>query len=338
MIVLYKNSDKFTPYTNDRKNIFSILSYDTYDSSQLNSLYYNPKTKSFEKVSYFLKIFNNVFSLRDVIYSKINCKHAYVTEIKSSFLDKPVGSKFNKSDNMIHQILLNFNDINLQSNNKFSINEIKHNQINKFKFIKDNYDFLNHYDYIVEKSDLIEEENFIFETLFLLFTLPLIQIPIYLNGVFDWNYGKFQIANIKILTDDIELKEYLKLFIYKINSIIEFLNPYIKEIIYKYKKSYTFMVNINYFETNLQIYDKYFHQYYDLIFNSNDYYRLLRIFASNLIHNTLSEYNLLTKLAYKNNISTLYDSFLLMDSLEYVLDYYNIRENNERREYSNNFI
>lgn len=319
--------------TNHLKKITSVFTYDQFYNSKLDTLYYNKLKNKFERLSYFLKRFDDRFALRDVIYSDIDYKYGIINQIKSSFNDSPTVYGKQKSD-ILNYVNNNFTDINHSFDDQnISINDISY--MNKKKMnISDNNKILSFYDYLVESSDLDDLELFIFEALLVTFSLPLIHIPIYLSAIFDWDIGKLQIKELRILSNDLEMKNYLKLLIYKINILLEFLYKIIRESLYINKKSYLFMININFFELNLNIFDKDKKIEYLFIFNSNDYYRLLRILSSSISNNENKSnlYKDFIKLATQFDINTIANSIKLVDSVEYLLEYFNFHSN-ERREY-----
>ena len=322
--------------SNNTKKILSVFTYDNF-SSKLDTLYYNKLKNKFERLSYFLKRFNDRFTLRDIVYSDIDYKYGIINKIQSSFNDN--STVFGKQNsNILRYINNNYNDINHSFDDQnININDISYKNIKKLNIV-DNCKILDFYDYIVENSDLEEIEIFLFESLLVIFTLPLIHIPLYLSGIYDWEKGKLQIKDLRILANDSEMKNYLRILIFKINILLDFLYKIIKESIYRNKRSYLFMININFFELNLNIYDKSKRQEYLFILNSNDYYRLLRILSANMYSDNVQSklYKEFVKLAIKQDITTIANSINLYDSMDYIMEYFNIRDN-ERREYQERF-
>lgn len=304
------------------KKILSIFTYDDMYNSKLDTLYYNRIKNKFDRISYFLKRYKDNYIIRDVVYSNIDYKYGIINSIKSSFIDSPTISGKQKS-NILQYLNNNFNDV------------LNYNNYKKMK-IRDNCDFLNFYDYIVENSNLSDLEIFLFESLFVTFTLPLVHVPIYLSAIFNWERRKLEVKEIRVLYDDAEMREYLSKLIKKINLILGFLDHIIQESIKQNKRSFVFMININFFELNLHIYDKAKQCEYFFIFSPYDYYRLLRILSSSVKTDRESLYHDLIDLSNKLNITTISNSINIPDSVEYLLEYFNFYPY-ERREYQEDY-
>lgn len=318
------------------KKILSIFTYDDMYNSKLDTLYYNRLKNKFDRISYFLKRFDDRYILRDVVYSNIDYKHGIINSVKSSFIDSP--TVYGKQEsNILQYINNNFNDIlhSLNNDTNIKLNNIIFNNHKKMKLI-DNCDFLNVYDYIVENSNLSDLEIFLFESLLVTFTLPLVHIPIYLSAMYDWSKRKLEVKDLRILYDDIEMREYLSKLIKKINMILGFLDNIIQESIIQNKRSFVFMININFFELNLHIYDKNKQCEYFFLFSPYDYYRLLRILSSSVNTERESLYNDLIDISNKLNITTISNSINIPDSIEYLLEYFNFYPY-ERREYQEDY-
>lgn len=318
------------------KKILSIFTYDDMYNSKLDTLYYNRLKNKFDRISYFLKRFDDRYILRDVVYSNIDYKHGIINSVKSSFIDSP--TVYGKQEsNILQYINNNYNDIlhSLNNDTNIKLNNIIFNNHKKMKLI-DNCDFLNVYDYMVENSNLSDLEIFIFESLLVTFTLPLVHIPIYLSAMYDWSKRKLEVKDLRILYDDIEMREYLSKLIKKINMILGFLDNIIQESIVQNKRSFVFMININFFELNLHIYDKNKQCEYFFLFSPYDYYRLLRILSSSVNTDRESLYNDLIDIANKLNITTISNSINIPDSVEYLLEYFNFYPY-ERREYQEEY-
>lgn len=318
------------------KKILSIFTYDDMYNSKLDTLYYNRLKNKFDRISYFLKRFDDRYILRDVVYSNIDYKHGIINSVKSSFIDSP--TVYGKQEsNILQYINNNFNDIlhSLNNDTNIKLNNIIFNNHKKMKLI-DNCDFLNVYDYIVENSNLSDLEIFLFESLLVTFTLPLVHIPIYLSAMYDWSKRKLEVKDLRILYDDIEMREYLSKLIKKINMILGFLDNIIQESIVQNKRSFVFMININFFELNLHIYDKNKQCEYFFLFSPYDYYRLLRILSSSVNTERESLYNDLIDISNKLNITTISNSINIPDSVEYLLEYFNFYPY-ERREYQEDY-
>lgn len=318
------------------KKILSIFTYDDMYNSKLDTLYYNRLKNKFDRISYFLKRFDDRYILRDVVYSNIDYKHGIINSVKSSFIDSP--TVYGKQEsNILQYINNNFNDIlhSLNNDTNIKLNNIIFNNHKKMKLI-DNCDFLNVYDYIVENSNLSDLEIFLFESLLVTFTLPLVHIPIYLSAMYDWSKRKLEVKDLRILYDDTEMREYLSKLIKKINMILGFLDNIIQESIIQNKRSFVFMININFFELNLHIYDKNKQCEYFFLFSPYDYYRLLRILSSSVNTERESLYNDLIDISNKLNITTISNSINIPDSIEYLLEYFNFYPY-ERREYQEDY-
>lgn len=318
------------------KKILSIFTYDDMYNSKLDTLYYNRLKNKFDRISYFLKRFDDRYILRDVVYSNIDYKHGIINSVKSSFIDSP--TVYGKQEsNILQYINNNYNDIlhSLNNDTNIKLQNIVFNNHKKMKLI-DNCDFLNVYDYMVENSNLSDLEIFLFESLLVTFTLPLVHIPIYLSAMYDWSKRKLEVKDLRILYDDIEMREYLSKLIKKINMILGFLDNIIQESIVQNKRSFVFMININFFELNLHIYDKNKQCEYFFLFSPYDYYRLLRILSSSVNTDRESLYNDLIDIANKLNITTISNSINIPDSVEYLLEYFNFYPY-ERREYQEEY-
>lgn len=318
------------------KKILSIFTYDDMYNSKLDTLYYNRLKNKFDRISYFLKRFDDRYILRDVVYSNIDYKHGIINSVKSSFIDSP--TVYGKQEsNILQYINNNYNDIlhSLNNDTNIKLQNIVFNNHKKMKLI-DNCDFLNVYDYMVENSNLSDLEIFLFESLLVTFTLPLVHIPIYLSAMYDWSKRKLEVKDLRILYDDIEMREYLSKLIKKINMILGFLDNIIQESIVQNKRSFVFMININFFELNLHIYDKNKQCEYFFLFSPYDYYRLLRILSSSVNTDRESLYNDLIDITNKLNITTISNSINIPDSVEYLLEYFNFYPY-ERREYQEEY-
>ena len=125
------------------KKILSIFTYDDMYNSKLDTLYYNRLKNKFDRISYFLKRFDDRYILRDVVYSNINYKHGIINSVKSSFIDSP--TVYGKQEsNILQYINNNYNDIlhSLNNDTNIKLQNIVFNNHKKMKLI-DNCDFLN---------------------------------------------------------------------------------------------------------------------------------------------------------------------------------------------------
>lgn len=286
--------------TNDKRNLISKIDKIFVDKNKIN------------KVSLLFENDCDKLNLRDTISFSINKKYNIVENVVSSFTDN---HKFNISDlmNKVFNKYTNFENIN--NLYKQSIETVI--ESTKDLYLSDNRNFIDTIDNLVDTLDLNDDiEFYVLYLMIIIFTLPLVHIPFYLNVFIDFSNIKPILSSIGYLSLDTEIRESTFKIVDKMMKLIALNKDFISFLSTKFKKSWKIMVNVNYYETNMRIYynNK---DYCILSFNVVDHYRILRLLTleNKYVWNLLDQAN-------KLNLNTISSSIYLENKIDYILEYY----------------
>lgn len=306
-MIIRKTNSEYQPqtvisevFTNDKRNLISKI-----DKVILNN-------NRIDKISLLFENDYDKLNLRDVINFSIDKSHNVVENVLSSFTDN---HKFVLSD-LINDVCNKYTDFD-------NLNEIYRNSIDlminstKDLYLSDNRNFIDTIDYLVNTLDINNDlEYYVLYLMIIIFTLPLVHIPFYLNVFIDFSNIRPFLSSIRYLSMDTEIKESTLKIIDKMMKLVAFNKDLIGFLASNFKKSWKIMVNINYYETNMRIY--YNNKDYCLLsFNVVDHYRILRLLG---VENKYV-WNLLDQ-AKKLNLNTISSSIHIQNKNEYILEYY----------------
>lgn len=318
-MIFKKNYNNFIQ--EDYQNYSTILTKNNLNS-KLDALYYNKNSKNFKKISLDLYNHNNKIILKDCITSTINIKNKLINSIKSSFIDTEYNSTYNKNTNLINKILKNLN-IFTNQNNIINLKDTKINSI-KNNIYPINKNIIQQFDKINEIFELEELETLILEMIILILTIPIINFPLFYTGCYGFKSRIVSIDSIKILENDIEIKEISSKIINNTLKLFKFIDNYVNYIYSKLNKNFLIFFNNNYNEIIIKIIEKNINKEFNLCINPFDLYRLIRIIQaeSNGIYSNIA----IDFLLYCKSLNMIEFDIPIhfYNGYEYISEYYNI--------------
>lgn len=286
--------------TSDRRNLISKLDKVTVNNNQI------------DKTSLLFENDYGKLNLRDIINFSINKKYNVVESVTSSFTDN---HKFNISE-LMNRMCNKYTDFeNIDDLYQNSLKTMI--QSSKDLYLRDNRYFVDTLDNLVNTLDLNDDlEFYVLYMVIIVFTLPLVHIPFYLNVFIDFSNIRPYLTSIGYLSMDTEIRESTFKIVDKMMKMIAFNRDFMHILGGKFKKPWKLMVNVNYYETNMRIYynDT---DYCRLSFNVVDHYRILRLLSldNKYVWNLFEQANRL-------NLHTISSSIYLENKNEYILEYY----------------
>ena len=327
MLILKKVQNKLLEYN----NVLDIITTDKRNLIlKITQIFLDKKSKNYKIISLFLKNLSDDYYIRDIIETNGCFLNNFNNDkIRSSFIDTYSADKIDISKSCEKNIFNTFlMDYNIKINN---FNNIKTSNLNpKTKIINnlflsdnqgllDNIDYLNNY-FNSEWDEEIDEMSLI-KSICLISIIPLLHHPFYLNIFIDFETDTIKIDNFKSFLSDTEHKEH------SINIIKKLTIAFHKICKMKlHDTKLVFFINVNYFEVNIQFYNKKMTAKSINVFNFNatDFFRLIRTFVG-------PEEYFLYDIGKSCELGDLTLNMFIQDKLSYILEYSNFYEK-ERRE------